>query len=330
MQGAAILHCEQGARWDKDLTCAAVGALAVEGGYPVVAGGPVEAGGHGAVIDVLAAVLACPAVDADAVVAAVVVVTGAPILAGVGHQLALIHVFGAVLTCQGTGHLHEAGTAQLPQAPRASLQSTTALPTRSPAHPGEGSILPAQPRATPAVGSGITCPLGWALAVVGVDAVHAGATILAVVAWTVIDVLLAVLARKPCAEVMSAMMPTDQPAVPLPQPPASPPPTAGCLLSGAEHAPTSCSQPSRPVSSPAPSRLCWGLALPCRFPCQGTIARAWWWLPPRSADWTSPAWGSPAKAPGSGDAQPKRRRIWLHGKPGRTGAAPTKACGTRC
>lgn len=82
-----------------------------------MAGGPLEAGGHGAVVDVLATVLARPAVDTDAVVAAVVVVAGAPVLAGVGHQLALVHVLGAVLTCQGTGHLHKAGASQLPQAP---------------------------------------------------------------------------------------------------------------------------------------------------------------------------------------------------------------------
>lgn len=86
-----------------------------------MAGGPVEAGSHGAVVDVLTAVLACPAIDTDAVVAAVVVVASAPVLAGVGHQLALVHVLGAVLTCQGTEHLREAGTAQLLQAPGASL-----------------------------------------------------------------------------------------------------------------------------------------------------------------------------------------------------------------
>lgn len=99
-----------GDKGGQGLTCAAVGALAVEGGHAVVAGGPVEAGGHGAVVDVLAAVLARPAVDTHAVVAAVVVVAGAAVLAGVGHQLALVHVLSAVLTCQGTGHLHEAGT----------------------------------------------------------------------------------------------------------------------------------------------------------------------------------------------------------------------------
>lgn len=127
------------------LTCAAVGALAVERGHPVVAGGPVEAGGHGTVINVLAAVLTRPAIDADAVVAAMVVVAGAPVLAGVGHQLALVHVLGAVLTCQGTGHLHEAGAAQLLQVPQASLRSRTALPARSPASLGTGPVLPPSP-----------------------------------------------------------------------------------------------------------------------------------------------------------------------------------------
>lgn len=75
-----------------------------------MAGGPVETGGHGTVINVLAAVLARPAIHTDTVVAPVVVVAGATVLAGIGHQLALIHVLSAVLTCQGTGHLHEAGT----------------------------------------------------------------------------------------------------------------------------------------------------------------------------------------------------------------------------
>lgn len=69
-----------------------------------MAGGPLEAGGHGTVIDVLTAVLARPAIDTDAVVATMVVVAGATILAGIGHQLALIHILGAVLTCEGMGH----------------------------------------------------------------------------------------------------------------------------------------------------------------------------------------------------------------------------------
>lgn len=78
-------------------TCPPVGALAVEGGHAVVAGGAREAGSAGAVVNVLAAVLPGPAVDAHAVVGAMGVVAGAPVLAGVGHQLALVHVFSAVL-----------------------------------------------------------------------------------------------------------------------------------------------------------------------------------------------------------------------------------------
>lgn len=83
------------------LTGAAMRTLAVEGGHSVVAGGPVEAGGAGTVIDVLAAVFPRPAVDAHAVVAAVGVVAGPAVLAGVGHQLALVYVLGAVLACGG-------------------------------------------------------------------------------------------------------------------------------------------------------------------------------------------------------------------------------------
>ena len=49
------------------------------------------------VIDVLAAVVPRPAVDAHAVVAAVRVVAGPAVLTGVGHELALVHVFRAVL-----------------------------------------------------------------------------------------------------------------------------------------------------------------------------------------------------------------------------------------
>lgn len=63
-----------------------------------MAGGAVVAGRAGAVVDVLAAVVARPPVDADAVVAAVRVVARAAVLARVRHQLALVHVFGAVLT----------------------------------------------------------------------------------------------------------------------------------------------------------------------------------------------------------------------------------------
>lgn len=62
-----------------------------------MAGSAVVTSGTGAVVDVLAAVVARPPVDADAVVAAVSVVAGPSVLARVGHQLTLIHIFCAVL-----------------------------------------------------------------------------------------------------------------------------------------------------------------------------------------------------------------------------------------
>lgn len=63
--------------------------------------GSVSASGAAAVVDVIAAVVACPAVDTHALVVAVGVVAGATILAGVGHELALINVIRAKLTCEG-------------------------------------------------------------------------------------------------------------------------------------------------------------------------------------------------------------------------------------
>lgn len=80
-------------------TCAPMRTLAEEGGYAVVAGGAVVTSSAGAVVDVLAAVVARPPVDADAVVAAVSVVARPSVLACVGHQLTLVHIFCAVLTC---------------------------------------------------------------------------------------------------------------------------------------------------------------------------------------------------------------------------------------
>lgn len=116
-------------------TGASMRTLAEERGHAVVAGGAVVTSGAGAVVDVLAAVVTRPAVDADAVVAAVSIVARPSVLAGVGHQLALVDIFRAVLTCV----------------------------------------------------------MRWAPAVVGVHAIHTHATVLAVVAWTVIDVMLTVL-----------------------------------------------------------------------------------------------------------------------------------------
>lgn len=78
-------------------------ALAEERGDTVVAGSAMVTSCTGAVVDVLAAVVARPPVDADAVVAAVSVVARSPILACVWHQLTLVHIFCAVLTCKKKG-----------------------------------------------------------------------------------------------------------------------------------------------------------------------------------------------------------------------------------
>lgn len=66
-----------------------------------MAGGPGGAGGRGAVVDVLAATGTRPAVDADADVAPPGVEAGAPVAAGVGLQVALVHVLGAELAWGG-------------------------------------------------------------------------------------------------------------------------------------------------------------------------------------------------------------------------------------
>lgn len=64
-------------------------------------GGPLVAGGAGTVVDVVAAVVPGPAVHAHALVAAVRVVARAAVLARVGHELALVDIVHAVLTCGG-------------------------------------------------------------------------------------------------------------------------------------------------------------------------------------------------------------------------------------
>lgn len=66
-----------------------------------MASGTLETGSTGTVINVLTAVLAGPAIDTHAVVATVGVVAGSTILAGVGHELTLVHILCAVLTCEG-------------------------------------------------------------------------------------------------------------------------------------------------------------------------------------------------------------------------------------
>lgn len=65
-----------------------------------MAGGAVETGSTGAVIDVLTAVISSPAIDTDTLETAVGVVTCAAVLASIGHQLAFIHVICAKLTCE--------------------------------------------------------------------------------------------------------------------------------------------------------------------------------------------------------------------------------------
>lgn len=72
--------------------------LAEEGSHAVVAGRTVITSRARTVVDVLAAVVTRPAVYADAMIAAVSVVTRASVLTGVGHQLALVDIFCAVLT----------------------------------------------------------------------------------------------------------------------------------------------------------------------------------------------------------------------------------------
>lgn len=80
-------------------TCAPMRTFAVEGSHTVMASGTLETGGTGTVINVLTAVLASPPIDTHTVVATVCVVAGSAILAGVGHELTLVHILCTVLTC---------------------------------------------------------------------------------------------------------------------------------------------------------------------------------------------------------------------------------------
>lgn len=81
-------------------TCAAVRTFAEERSYAVMTGGSMVAGGTGTVVNVLAAVISRPPVHTHTLVAAIRVVARATILAGVGHQLALVNIFCAELTCK--------------------------------------------------------------------------------------------------------------------------------------------------------------------------------------------------------------------------------------
>lgn len=77
--------------------------FAEERSYAVMTGGSMVAGGTGTVVDVLAAVISRPPVHTHTLVAAIRVVARATILAGVGHQLALVNIFCAELTCERRG-----------------------------------------------------------------------------------------------------------------------------------------------------------------------------------------------------------------------------------
>lgn len=65
-----------------------------------MAGGSLETGGTGTVINILTAVFASPAIDTHTIVATMGIVAGSTILAGVGHELTLVHILCAVLTCR--------------------------------------------------------------------------------------------------------------------------------------------------------------------------------------------------------------------------------------
>lgn len=79
-------------------TCAPMRTLAEERGYAVVAGGAMVTSCTCTVVDVLATVITRPSVDEDTVVAAMCVMACSSILARIRHQLALVHIFCAVLT----------------------------------------------------------------------------------------------------------------------------------------------------------------------------------------------------------------------------------------
>lgn len=79
-------------------TCAPVRTFTEEGGHPIMTRGSCVAGSICAVIDVLAAVIPCPAVHTHTVVSTLCVQARTTVLAGIGHQIALVDVFGTKLT----------------------------------------------------------------------------------------------------------------------------------------------------------------------------------------------------------------------------------------
>lgn len=82
-------------------SCCTGCTLTEEGSHPVVARGPVEANGHGAVVHIFRAILPGPTIHADAVVATDVVPARRTILAHAGSHGTLIHVFAAISACVG-------------------------------------------------------------------------------------------------------------------------------------------------------------------------------------------------------------------------------------
>lgn len=80
-------------------TCLSFRAHAREGGHTVNARGAGSAGGEGAVIDVLTAVVSTPAIDTHAAIAPVAVGAGASVLTSVRLQQTLVYILCAELSC---------------------------------------------------------------------------------------------------------------------------------------------------------------------------------------------------------------------------------------
>ena len=83
------------------LTCLSFRAHAREGGHTVNARGAGSAGGEGAVIDVLTAVVSTPAIDTHAAIAPVAVGAGASVLTSVRLQQTLVYILCAELSFGG-------------------------------------------------------------------------------------------------------------------------------------------------------------------------------------------------------------------------------------
>lgn len=81
-------------------SCAAVRAFTVERSHSVMTGGAVVAGSTGTVVNILTAVVSSPTVYTHTLVTAEGVVAGASILTGIWHQLTLINILCAQLTCE--------------------------------------------------------------------------------------------------------------------------------------------------------------------------------------------------------------------------------------